>query len=250
MKFLETNGFTEEQLILIENILKKITSELDFPFEIVKKAINRKHVIFITHLFHLKMYEKIALYDNKIKLIYQHEDFAKIIDKLFLRDCLSKLEEYVNHKMTYYYSTPFELIGDYFQKHSCLIFDKRPDENVESKVKKIEENLCNVLAKKLRQSTARGPEYCKVTILDNFDTVYQIKGWLSHSWQKGLTDEKTQKVFFITVKNMIENIIKEVEPTDSLWQKIYIDIDVENNYLLIINHREQDNSKLFYNSIS
>ena len=33
---------------------------------------------------------------------------------------------------------------------------------------------------------------------------------------------------------MIENIIKEVEPTDSLWQKIYIDIDVENNYLLII----------------
>ena len=48
----------------------------------------------------------------------------------------------------------------------------------------------------------------------------------------------------------LENIIKEVEPTDSLWQKIYIDIDVENNYLLIINHREQDNSKLFYNSIS
>ena len=71
MKFLETSGFTEEQLILIENILKKITSELDFPFEIVKKAINRKHVIFITHLFHLKMYEKIALYDNKIKLIYK-----------------------------------------------------------------------------------------------------------------------------------------------------------------------------------
>lgn len=250
MKFLETSGFTEEQLILIENILKKITAELDFPFEIVKKAINRKHVIFITHLFHLKMYEKIALYDNKIKLIYQHEDFAKIIDKLFLQECVDKLEQYVNYKLTYYYSTPFELIGDYFQNHFCLIFDKRPEEKVDSEIKKIEEQLCNILAKKLRQSTARGPEYCKVTILDNFDTVYQIKGWLSHSWQKGLTDEKTQKVFFITVKNMIENIIKEVEPTDSLWQKIYIDIDVKNNYLLIINHREQDNSKLFYNSIS
>ena len=76
VKFIETNGFKKEHLVIIENILKTITEELDFPFEVVKKAINRKHVIFITHLFHLKMYEKIALYDNKIKLIYQHEDFG------------------------------------------------------------------------------------------------------------------------------------------------------------------------------
>lgn len=246
VKFMETTGFKEEQILIVEKIIEKITTELDFPFEIVKKAINRKHVIFITHLFHLKMYEKIALYDNKIKLIYQHEDFAKIIDKLFLQECVDKLEQYVNYKLTYYYSTPFELIGDYFQNHFCLIFDKRPEEKVDSEIKKIEEQLCNILAKKIRQSTARGPEYCKVTILDRFDTVYQIKGWLSHSWQRGLNDEKTQKVFFITVKNIIESIIKEVEPNNDYWQKIYIDINVDNNYLLIINHRE-DRSNLAYN---
>ena len=240
LKVLNAKGLEQTDLNFLSKGISAFWDEHGLPERTVQKVIARNHILFASVLFLLKPYEILAVKEHDFKLVYQQENFNAFMNKLAWKKGLPTLERYFKCKVEQYYSSEPEFNENALKREICIVFaEKRFSPQLDPDLKILEEQSMLLLAKKLRLKTSRGPKKCRVMILDEENTLYEIGGWLSESERHNLLQEgEARKSFESVIKKAISEVVQELETEEGFkTAKMHVDIDPQHNRVIVITYR-------------
>lgn len=235
MQNFSTNGITSANLKILLKTKNDLYKKYGFFECIPLKIIGHKHILFSTAYVQLHPYEIMAANQGNCSLIYEQEEFTSMLNQLALSEIIPIYEKHFQTAVIHHCRTNFELIEDRAERTIVVCFDKKIFEYQPSKAwQEIEDKLIFALSKELRLHTSKGPQKCRVNVLDEKMIVYELIGWLSLAEQNYLMKKTATSGFQTTLQAIITDVVLKVEQLlmgNTL--KIHVAFSPSNNHIMI-----------------